>query len=486
VVACSRRHKDRRKFFRWQDSQADLVRIDLLPGRITARILPIDRTAKDLDGFRPSEDEERCAGSPAYGYATQPNHGVNVVGNRLYATNLLFGAPIEIDIAGWAPRRLLRVVEPCEDAPRVLGTAHFARSLDGRRVYFQQSLLRREREGWPAARADALRLVELDVASGAERTWDLLPPPGDAGMESANFHSAFYFEEGGRRFVGLIRTGAVVAHVAPHVEVHDHEVVPMPASSIWIVEIDPERRELRAEELPGIAELGGLALSHLDVDASGGDGFVLYANFKEAAVGEESHGPNVYGEAPHAVFEHYEGMTVEPMRHGTVIRYERRGGRHHMTTLSRAYDPARTSAGHTWLPINLEIDARSGCLFASFAGFRPRQLSRHIAAAYPGRAVDPRTVRYIPPLVMRLDAETLTPDTGNGAALSYAESIAMALATAGDGETYLCTFSPEAGLRIYRAGDLDDMVCHAVAPELMCWQDTHFRPDPAHLAFVAR
>ncbi len=338
VVACSRRHKDRRRFFRWQDSQADLMRIDLLPGRVSARILSVDRTARDLEGFQPGAYERESAGAPDYGYATQPNHGVNIAGDRLWATNLVFGAPLEIDVASWTPRRLLRDGEPGADAPRLGGTAPFARSLDGRRVYFQQSLLGREREGAPA-RAEALRLVELDVRRGAERTWDLLPPPGDAGMESANFHSAFYFEEGGRRFVGLLRTGAVVAHVAPHVVVEDHEVVPMPASTIWIVALDPSQRELRAEVLPGVVELGGLALSHLDVDASGGDGFVLYANFKEAAVGEESHGPNVYGEAPEAVFEHYAGMTVEPLRHGTVMRYERRGGQHHLTTLSRPTIP---------------------------------------------------------------------------------------------------------------------------------------------------
>jgi hypothetical protein len=179
-------------------------------------------------------------------------------------------------------------------------------------------------------------------------------------------------------------------------------------------------------------------------------------------------------------------MTVEPLRHGQVIRYERRDGHYRLTTFSRPYDPANASAGHTWLPINIELDAARRHLYCSFAGFRPRQLSRHIAAAYPDRTVDYRRIRYIPPLVMRLDADTLAPDTAGGACVSYAESIATTLATAGDGKPYLCTFSPENGLRIYLAEDLDRMVCHAVAPELMCWQDSHFRPDPAHIAFIAR
>ena len=51
---------------------------------------------------------------------------------------------------------------------------------------------------------------------------------------------------------------------------------------------------------------------------------------------------------------------------------------------------------------------------------------------------------------------------------------------------YVCTFSPEVGLRIYQAEDLSAMVCHAIAPEFMNWGETHFRPDPAHMQFTRR
>ncbi|WP_410574310.1 hypothetical protein [Amycolatopsis sp. cmx-4-61] len=71
----------------------------------------------------------------------------------------------------------------------------------------------------------------------------------------------------------------------------DHPVRPARASTVWVVELDYGRTELRARLLPGVRELDGLALSHLDVDASGRNGFVLYANFKEADVGEETRGP---------------------------------------------------------------------------------------------------------------------------------------------------------------------------------------------------
>jgi len=51
-------------------------------------------------------------------------------------------------------------------------------------------------------------------------------------------------------------------------------------------------------------------------------------------------------------------------------------------------------------------------------------------------------------------------------------------------QSYVCTFSPETGIRIYEAEDLSTMVCHAAAPEFMNWEETHFRPDPAHMQFA--
>ena len=54
-----------------------------------------------------------------------------------------------------------------------------------------------------------------------------------------------------------------------------------------------------------------------------------------------------------------------------------------------------------------------------------------------------------------------------------------------DALRYTVRTSPEEGLKVYRAGDFNDMVCHAISHELLHWQDTHFRPDPAHMVFVA-
>ena len=236
--------------------------------------------------------------------------------------------------------------------------------------------------------------------------------------------------------------------------------------------------------LPEVTRLGALALSHLDVDASGRNGFVLYANFKQADVAEETHGANIYGEPPGKVKEQYPGMTVEALNYGTVMRLERHKGKNNLRTFSRPYDPDNTSLGHSWLPINIEMDPSRKWLFCSFAGFRPRLLPRHVAAAYPAIAVDPARIRYVPPLLMRFQAGTLEVDSGKDRRhLSYAEPIAMTSVYDGR-QTYVCTFSPETGIRIYQAEDLSAMVCHAVAPEFMNWRETHFRPDPAHMQFA--
>ena len=68
--------------------------------------------------------------------------------------------------------------------------------------------------------------------------------------------------------------------------------------------------------------------------------------------------------------------------------------------------------------------------------------------------------------------------------VSYTEPIAFALAGNYPNE-FICTFSPESGLKIYHSDDFSQVVGHAVSPFLMNWRDTHFRPDPAHMAFVS-
>ena len=107
----------------------------------------------------------------------------------------------------------------------------------------------------------------------------------------------------------------------------EHAIQPMSASTIWIVELDDHTTALQPITLPEVRKLGALALLHLDVDDSGDNGFILFAAFKQADVGEETHGVNVYGEKPESLWEHYSGMGVEAINHGTVMRLERRHGR---------------------------------------------------------------------------------------------------------------------------------------------------------------
>ncbi len=473
VTTASRRNKDRNLFFRWQDSQADLIRLDLVPGKpgkIHARILTVD----------PHWGAGKASRCQQF-YATQPNHGLNVYDDTLWATNLIFGAPLEINIPRWRPTRILRPVEPDATSPQVSSTSHFAWSLDGRYAFYHQSLLT---QGESAVQARALTLVRIDSRTGKETFWKVLAPHQDADLRAANFHSAFYFEEDGRKYVGLLRTGAVLESLASHPTSAEHRVLPMSPSCIWIIELKEELAELRATLLPGVRELGYMALSHLDVDASSADGFILYANFKQADVSEETHGFNIYGEQPGKVSEHYSGMTVEAINFGMVLRYEKRGSRNAIRVFNRAYEPGLTSRGHSWLPINIQLDSRRKRLFCSFSGFRPRLLSRHIARAYSGMAVDPLKIRYVPPLLMRFDANTLLPEYDKDRTyLSYTEPIAFCLA-GHDSREYVCTFSTETGLRVYHADDLSRVICHGVSPLLMTWKDTHFRPDPAHMVFV--
>jgi len=477
VVATNRRHKSRSVYSRWHDSQTDLLRLDLTPGHpgsVRAHFLGTD----------PGWPHAPAAGSATY--VSQPNHGLNCTADTLWATNLLFGAPLEVDLRTWRPRRVLRYLEPSDATPQVTTTSHFAWDLGQRHAYFHQSLLAREQAGAPASAVD-LTLFRLDAHTGRERAWRIVPPPDDASLIGANFHSAFCFEEQGRSYVGLLRTGAVVQHVEAHGPSDGHPVLPMEASTIWVVEIDEHSDHLQATTLPGVREIGGFALSHLDVDASSRDGFVLYANYKQAAVGEDTHGLNVYGEPADQVPEHYSGMIIEPFNVGTVIRYRRAQGKWSISRFRRTYRPDRTSEGHSWLPINVQLDSTGRRLFCSFAGFRPRLLPRHVAQAYGDAVADVRQIRYVPPLLMRFDAETLQPDVDSHRRhLSYAEPVAFAVVPHPRGDDVVCTFSPEIGLRIYSGDDLSAMVGYGVAGELMTYRDTHFRPMPAHMVFVPR
>jgi hypothetical protein len=452
---------------------------------VSACVLAVDPSGRDVaDGFHATPfDEEAYGRLPSYGYVTQPNHGLNVAAGKVWTTNLLFGAPLQLDVKRWRPERILRYVDPNPDAPRVSSTSHFAWSKDCRYAYFHQSLLQCETPSLPV-RSSELKLIRLDTRSGAERVWDLIAPSDDSRPEAWNFHSAFYWEEAGRPFVGLLRTGAVVQHISPHRVAQDHAVPEMPVSAIWRVPIDESTDTLQATLLPGVLELGGLALSHLDVDVSEADGFILYANYKEAAVGEETHGVNVYGQDPEAIAEHYSGMIVEPLNMGKVMRYECRPGRYDVKVFEQPYDYGRSSLGHTWLPINIELDTSRRALFCTFNGYHPRLMPRHIADGYPTRVVDHQSIRPVPSVMIRFDAETLRPDYDNRRTyISYGEPVAMAVVGDRD-HGYVCTFSPEEGLKVYRAGDFNEMVCHAVSHELSHWEDTHFRPDPAHMVFV--
>ncbi|MBC7908875.1 MAG: hypothetical protein H7Y30_00135 [Pyrinomonadaceae bacterium] len=492
VVACNRRNKDHSVFSRWHDSQADLVRIDLTPGkpgRMTATVLSVDPQGGGLHLPKTlGEQLLEPSVAPTPFYETQPNHGINIAGGRVWATNLLFGAPLEVDLETWQPTRVLRFLERDEQRPQISTTAHFAWSLDRRYAYFHQSLFQSEQADNPV-KACQLSLIQIDTRTGGERLWHITPPLADADLETANFHSAFYFEMEGRRYVGLLRTGALLESLAPHSRLQEqaeHRVLPMPRSTIWMIELDETQQTLAAELLPGLEELEGIALSHLEVDSAGGDGFVLFANYKQADVAEETHGENLYGEQAERVCDHYSGMVVEAINYGSVMRYEYRKNKRSLSVFSRPYDPAQTSEGHTWLPINLALDSSGQRVFGTFSGFRPRLLPKHIAQAYPGKIVDPQRIRYVPPLLMRFEAANLEPDRDSKRRhVSYAEPIAMAL-VGENGKDYVCTFSPEVGLRIYDADDLTAVVCHAVCHELWSWEDTHFRPDPAHMQFVSR
>ena len=472
VFTCGRRDKRQGQFRRWHDSQADHVVIDLEPGAADLRARIFSPRAEELELDRPQGR-----------YGAQPNHAVNIAGRRAWSTNLHFGAPFGFDIETGESLGLIELLPTGPGAPQVTTTAHFAFTPDRRHAYFQQGLLADDAVAGAVA-TRSLILARLDTDSLACRVWTLIPPPDDADPVGHNFHSAFYFTRGGRPHVGLLRTGARFDSLRPHLDATPHAVRPMPDSAVWIVPIEEAADRLQARLLPEFRDPAARALSHLAVDTSSGEGFVLYCNYKQADVGQETHGPNIYGEPPEAVFEHYAGMTVEAFGAGKLVRFDATGPTPSKVERVQPYDHGRVADGHTWLPINLALDSSGERLFASFAGFRPRLLPDHVASAYPGLAVPVDEAGYAPPLLMRLDARTLAPDPSTPHAASYAEPIGFTVVN-GAGRDYVCTLSSEMGLRLYDAEDLSAVLCEATAHQLSTWRDSHFRTDPAHLEFVA-
>ncbi len=384
LVPCSRRNKRRDFYSRWHDSQADLIRLTLepgVPGRVRAEIIAIDPLAKGLMGTQ-SDWLNLCGNGTdaAFGYITQPNHGVNAANGRIWITNLLFGAPLELDAETLKPTRVLQPVQVSKDMPRVTSSAHFAYSLDGRYAYFHQSALARERDDVPV-RSGPVHLVRIDIGTGNLRSW-LVNSPVGIDMSSVNFHSAFYFEEAGRKYVGLLQTAARLETVGPGGRDSVMKKVRMDYSEIWIIEVDEQCDELPAVLIPGIREIAGYALSHLCVDSKDGNGFVLFANYKNSDVGNETKGENIYGAEAGDVIEHYSGMVVEAFDCGKVIRVERRNGEYRINDFSQDYLHAENSQGHTWLPINLDLDASCKYLFCNFNGLRPRLVGKHTYDLY--------------------------------------------------------------------------------------------------------
>ena len=477
-----RRNKRRHVYSRWHDSQADLIRLTLepgAPGQVRAEIVEIDPLAKNVSGAQTDWWDLSANGTdPDFGYVTQPNHGVNAANGRIWITNLLFGAPLELDADTLRPTRVLQPVQVSKDMPRVTSTAHFAFSLDSRYAYFHQSALARERDGGPV-QSGPIHLIRINLRTGNLRSW-LVKPPAGMDISSVNFHSAFYFEEASRKYIGLLQTAARLETVGPGGQIPPTRRGRMEISEIWIIQVDEQRDELAAELIPGIREIGGYALSHLCVDNKDGDGFVLYANYKNSDVGDETRGENIYGAAPDAVIEHYSGMVVEAFDCGKVIRVERRNGICRIKVFAQDYFHAANSRGHTWLPINLALDDSRKYVFGNFNGLHPRLVGRHTYDLYNPECLKPSNARNIPEVHMRLRADDLTLDVRSGRShLAY--TLPSAMAIIGDVETgYMCSFSPEMGLFITPLNDLSKVVCHAIGHELWTYGTTHFRPEPAH------
>ena len=324
-----------------------------------------------------------------------------------------------------------------------------------------------------------MHLVRIDLHTNSHRIWSVTPPT-DVDMSSVNFHSAFYFEEAGKTYIGLLQTAARFETVGPGGPIPPKSKGRMAYSEIWVIEVSELRNELSAELIPGIREIAGYGLSHLCVDNQDGEGFVLFANYKNSDIGDETRGENIYGAAPEDVIEHYSGMVTEAFDCGKIIRVERRNGSYCTKIFAQDYFHAENSKGHTWFPINLGLDASRKYVFGNFVGLRPRLVGRHTYDLYNPASLRPNEARYVPEVHMRFRADDLEPDVRSGRS-HVAYTFPSAMAIIGDVEDgYMCSFSPEMGLFIAPLNDLSKLVCHAIGHELWTHGTTHFRPEPAH------
>ncbi len=208
-------------FRRWQDSPSDLLRLDLTPGSptpITAQVLGV---APDETGLETGYDSER--------YRSQPNHGINVAHRRAWITNLIFGAPLEIDLEHWRPARILEAVETQHPSEQLTTTAHFGWSPNDEFAFFHQARIWAETED-DAPTLKEHTLVRVNTTTGQTTTWRLTPPKGEVHSGSMNFHSAFCFPRRDSLCVGLLRTAAVLDHWPPHNTAHAHGVRSMQRS----------------------------------------------------------------------------------------------------------------------------------------------------------------------------------------------------------------------------------------------------------------
>ncbi len=477
LAVTGQRLKDRRRYSNWHHSPATLLRLILEPGhpgRVRVQTSAIQQAwsvpTEDLCGSM--IDPTAVDGVPT----CAPNHAVNRLGPTTWLTNLLFGPPLQVDAATGA---VVRVVSdrPIGPDQRISSTAHFAPDASGRRTFLHQFTLTTSRSGY--ALSSDHEVLALDRTGAVVGRWDVQPPDGDD-PTSANFHSAFWFEVDGVDHIGLVRTGVVVAN-------WDGERVGHPgtaaAAALWLVPLPADCASTRAQSVDLALSTHAVALSHLDCRAEC-NGFTLYANWKQANVAQVADGLNVYGREPAGIAEHYAGGGVEPFDVGGMLRLRWTPTGSDLVHRRIPYDVARTSALHTWMPINMHLSGDRRSLFASFAGVNPRLVSGVVARQHPITCVDFGRLRYVPPLVARFDADTLEPyDTSGRVHVSYTDAIATALIEQGD-EAYVVTLSASAGLRVYAASDLQHLVGYGVNARLHHVDDERFRTEPAHLQFI--
>jgi hypothetical protein len=478
LAVTGQRFKARRRYSNWHFSPATLLRMTLepgTPGRVRVSAMPIQRmwsdAAEDLGG-RPV-DPIAPDGVPT----CAPNHAVNRLGGTTWVTNLLFGPPLQVETDSGS---VVRVVSdrPLASDQRISTTAHFAQNASGSLAFLHQLTLTRRSSG--AASSGDHEVLALDTDGSLAARWQVRPPEGDD-PASANFHSSFWFEVDGVDHLGLVRTGVVVANWDGQ---HAGRPSPAAAAALWLVPLPRDRSSTTATLVPLPLPMHAVALSHLDWRAEH-NGFTLYANWKQANVAQVTEGVNVYGRDPDRIAEHYVGATVEPFDVGGILRLRWWPTGSDLAYRSIPYDPGRTSALHTWMPINIHLSRDRRSLFGSFAGVNPRLIADAASRQHPVTATDFAKLRYVPPLIARFDADTLEPaDTSGRTHASYADAIATTLVERDD-EAYVVSLSARDGLRIYAAADLQRLVGFGVNARLQHVDDALFRTEPAHLQFVA-